>query len=65
MLAFYSSAGCHPVVDAASVRVACMVPRVPRDAVNLILAELRKQSGELIRDKNRTARAVPLKCLMA
>jgi len=29
--------------------------------VNLILAELRKQSGELIRDTNRTARAVPLK----
>jgi len=31
-------------------------------ALNLILAELRKQSGELMRDKNRTARAVPLKC---
>jgi len=30
-------------------------------AKGLILAELRKQSGELIRDINRTARAVPLK----
>jgi len=33
---------------------------VALNAVNLIKAELRKQSGDLVRDQNRTARAVPL-----